>query len=145
MNEIIALLLKNRERLVGCSLNEILKLESYFKIRLPQSYLMFLHTFGRSAGKFMLGTDAFYKDLFKLRTDANELLVENDQPELPHDSFVFWMHQGYQFAFFLLDGNQDPPVYFYLEGEILDMQYPYKATLTDFFVEQLTVSGIKDA
>jgi hypothetical protein len=27
------------------------------------------------------------------------------------------MHQGYQFLFFKCDGSDDPPVYYYLEGD----------------------------
>lgn len=53
-----------------------------------------------------------------LREIAEQLLQENNQPPLPAQAFVFLMHQGYQFLYFVADGkNDDPPVYGYLEGE----------------------------
>jgi hypothetical protein len=56
--------------------------------------------------------------LFKLREGAEELLEKDDSPfVLPEKAFVFWMHQGYQFAFFVADGDDDPMVYYYMEGK----------------------------
>lgn len=50
--------------------------------------------------------------------DAKILLEENNFPEvLPADAFVFWMHQGYQFAFFRIGEGEDPPVYHFEEGQ----------------------------
>ena len=56
--------------------------------------------------------------LMELRGWAEELLVESDSKfSLPPECFVFAMHQGYQFMYFLCDGNEDPEVLYYLEGE----------------------------
>lgn len=35
---------------------------------------------------------------------------------LPADAFVFSMHQGYEFNFFVICEGNDPPVYKYVEG-----------------------------
>ena len=54
-----------------------------------------------------------------MREWADEMLAENGRPfELPPGAFVFLMHQGYQFMYFVCDGaTDDPPVYYYLEGQ----------------------------
>ncbi len=52
---------------------------------------------------------------------------------MPEDAFVFFMHQGYQFMFFRLSEGDDPPVYYYGEGEGQDtfrvLQPSYSAFL----------------
>lgn len=63
----------------------------------------------------------FLHDLSGLNEAATGLLQENDKNyKLPSDAFVFYMHQGYQFMFFRLSEGDDPPVYFFGEGEGLD-------------------------
>jgi hypothetical protein len=52
------------------------------------------------------------------------LLLENHQPPLPNKAFVFFMHQGYQFMYFIADSSSDdPPVFYYLEGEPTTVQH----------------------
>jgi hypothetical protein len=54
-----------------------------------------------------------------LHRAADTLLREDGQPLLPKNAFVFLMHQGYHFMYFIADGqSDDPPVYYYLEGEL---------------------------
>ncbi len=72
---------------------------------------------GHGAGKFLRGSDCFFKNLPYLKEWAIELLQENNFAEpLPDDAFVFFMHQGYQFSFFRLLEGDDPPTYSYSEG-----------------------------
>jgi hypothetical protein len=67
--------------------------------RLPQAYTCFLKRIGRGAGELLIGTDAFYPRLIGVKDAAVELLTEDGAPiQLPPDSLVIGMHQGYQFS-----------------------------------------------
>ena len=84
---------------------------------LPDSYRTFLKCFGKRAGDFQKGSLFFYDDLFNLKEEANDLLLENNAENLlGKNAFIFWFHQGYEFFYFNTDEGPDPPVYFYCEG-----------------------------
>jgi hypothetical protein len=122
VREIVQLLIKNDiaayDEIEGCSKKEIRELENYFGLLLPQLYREFLLTMGHGAGKLFRGTDIFYVSLFELRQAAEELLEDNGVDfRLPGDSFVFSMHQGYEFLYFEVSDGQDPPVYQFVEGD----------------------------
>lgn len=66
-----------------------------------------------------------------------ELLEENESKHILTDNdFVFWMGQGYMFAFFKLKEGNNPPIYFY--SEVKEDQYVKIAnSLTDFYMSYL--------
>jgi hypothetical protein len=102
----------------GCWNFEIKELERHFDIRLPEIYKSFLKKMGKGAGKFMRGTDFFYRHLFANRNAFEEVLASDGKPfSLSANTFVFSSHQGYIFHFFEC-GNPDPPVYGYSEGDM---------------------------
>lgn len=119
----------------------IKKLEEYFEISFPTVYKRFLELMGNGAGEYMMGSSVFYEDIFSLRKWTNELVTENQIQDIPISSFVFWMHQGYQSAYFLSNSGEDPPVYYYSEGKDLSHFIKTEDTLTDFFIAQLKLSG----
>ena len=124
--------------LIGCTLEEIIQLELDLKIELPIAYREFLRIMGKGAGKFLRGSDCFYSDLKDLQTGAVELLDENQFPQtLPKDAFVFLMHQGYQFSFFRLSEGENPPIYFYCEGETKESFVKTHRQFTDFLATEL--------
>ena len=97
---------------------EIDYLEQSSHLRLPASYKAYLLIAGREPPDAWVGSNCLLRDLPGLREAAEQLLRDNGQPPLPEDAFVFIMHQGYQFFYFIADGKQDdPPVFYYLEGE----------------------------
>lgn len=52
-----------------------------------------------------------------LKEEAINLLKENNENfVLPNNAFVFLMHQGYEFCYFIFSDGTDPPVYQYVEG-----------------------------
>lgn len=106
------------DKFLGCTTDEVKRLEQQLKISFPAAYQEFLLWMGHGAGQFLQGSDCFYKHLPHLQNWAIELLQENNFPEpLPEDAFVFFMHQGYQFSFFRLSEGDNPPIYSYCEGE----------------------------
>ena len=117
----------------GCTLEQIAEIESKFDCRLPKIYKAFLSRFGNGAGRFFLGSDVFYPSVLELRDWASELLVDDGEIMLNDESFVFAMHQGYQFFFFNLDQNDDPEVHYYMEGKGFEMN-KYNS-LSDYFLE----------
>ena len=72
---------------------------------------------GKGGGSILKGSDCFYAHLPHLKQWAIELLEENNfSGVLPDDAFVFFMHQGYQFAFMCISEGDNPPVYYYNES-----------------------------
>jgi hypothetical protein len=115
---LIAVGISKREQIEGCSEAQVDEVEASFGRPLPASYREFLLTAGQGAGRFMLGTDFYYPYMLDMTEGGAEILVEsNEKFSLPPDAFVFSMHQGYQFMFFRASEGDDPPVYYYYEGE----------------------------
>jgi hypothetical protein len=129
-------------RLRGCSGREIDKIESFFKVKLPVAYKEFLFSMGKGAGRFMEGSSAFYDEIFDIRDGSIRLLSDDNFKPLPVNTFVFWMHQGYQFAFFYLDEGDNPPIYFYYEQANYDDFIKKENSFTDFLEKQLAMSGL---
>ena len=127
------------------SQQEIRDLELRLKIKLPIQYKDFLLSMGRGAGKFMQGSSVFYDDIFSLNEWGKELIEENGFKELPEDAFVFWMHQGYQLAFFRLSEGEDPPIYYYSETIDQDDYIKKEDSLSAFLQNQMIMSGIMNA
>src|SRR6476660_6596686 len=84
------------EDIVGCSDEEVRRLEDQFGVHGPAAYREWLRWMGHRAGGFLRGTDVFYDaDLPSLKEGALELFHENDlDGALPADALVFYLHQG---------------------------------------------------
>ncbi|QDT70186.1 SMI1 / KNR4 family protein [Planctomycetes bacterium MalM25] len=101
-----------------CTKREIAQLERQYSVQLPAIYKAFLLGSYPDVEARLVGSDIDMRYLPEIRRWAQELLVENDVGhQLPSDSFVFLMHQGYQFMYFPCDGTDNPPVFYYLEGD----------------------------
>jgi len=121
-NSIVNLLVRSQiasaEEIQGCNENEIKELEEEIGHGFPTVYREFLLAAGHRAGLLFQGTDIFFGSLRGLTQEANELLEENQESfTLPEDTFVFSMHQGYEFNYFRFSEGDNPPVYQYIEGE----------------------------
>lgn len=93
-------------------------LEQKYAIELPTSYTEWFMRGGPHSRNF-IGSDMDLPYLPELNEWAIELLEESGcNYKLPNNSFVFAMHQGYQFMYFICDGNNDPEVWYYLEGDM---------------------------
>jgi len=139
IQEVARIIRQRGERLRGLSLGQIESIEKRFKTALPAVYKEFLYLMGRGAGSFMEGSSVFTDELFDLKKWAEELVIENNIKPLPESAFVFWMHQGYQAAYFKLSDGDDPPIYFYSEGEAVG-DFAKESSLTNFFIDQLYMS-----
>jgi len=102
-----------------CTGSQIEDLEVKYNVKLPKEYIEFLKGKYPEIQPLLVGSDYDYRYLTELKKWANEILKENGNPfKLEKNDFVFLMHQGYQFMFFTCsDDLDDPPVYYYLEGE----------------------------
>lgn len=101
----------------GCSPAEIAEVEKQVEAPLPTEYRNFLQLMGKGAGKLFQGTAIYYPNCLDFQADAKNLLAINDFLPLPHKTFVFSIHQGYEVNFFHLDQGSDPAVYQYSEGQ----------------------------
>lgn len=125
---------------IGCSEEEILKLENSLKLSLPLAYKEFLRFAGKGLGDFEVGSTIFYDDidLIELQEIAREFLIEDNFPQkLPDDAYVFWMHQGYMFCFFRTSEGDNPPVHFHRESFKEDFAWNYQAHFTDFLITEM--------
>jgi hypothetical protein len=104
---------------VPCPEAEVSALERDTGVRLPAAYRAMLLLMGREPDSSFTGRDLSIRCLRELQSAARQLLEENSRPfELPHGAFVFLSHQGYQFMYFVVDGAEDPTVYYYGEGHL---------------------------
>jgi len=101
----------------GCSPREIEALQTTCGVRLPAAYVRFLEVVGVDCGDFLRGSDLALEWLAGNQSGARALLEDDAGPPLPEDAFVFCSHQGYQFLFFIANGDPDPEVRDYLEHE----------------------------
>ncbi|MGH2412278.1 MAG: SMI1/KNR4 family protein [Microcystaceae cyanobacterium] len=135
---LIALKLASPNEIEGCTHQEVIELEQQLGVKLPSSYQEFLLLMGFGAGQFLRGSDCFSQHLLDLQEAASELLEENHFPQsLPDDSFVFLMHQGYQFSFFRLLEGEDPPTYSYCEGETLTSFIKSHSRFSEFLATEI--------
>jgi len=95
----------------GCLPHEIDSLESLSGIDLPDAYRQFLLVAGHGMDDYLSGSDYTLDELNGTREAADDLLVSAGLQPLPSEAFVFAMHQGYQFYFFL-----NGEVYYFGEG-----------------------------
>ncbi|WP_338555114.1 SMI1/KNR4 family protein [Paenibacillus sp. KS-LC4] len=123
--EIVSLLreckIANENEIQGFSELEVDQCEQAIGTILPNQYREFLLAIGHDAGLLFQGTDILFRNienLLELRKEAEDLLEENEEIfNLPSDAFVFSMHQGYEFNYFVISEGNDPPVYQYVEGD----------------------------
>lgn len=136
-DELIERLLELRIELVEGTSQQLKTLKSRFGINhFPNSYTRFLNMMGNgTVGGFLEGSSCFYNELPFMKQWAEELLIENDS-SLTFDGkeHVFWMSQGYMFAFFKLDEGNNPPVYFYSELNSVDEFVMISNSITEFLV-----------
>ncbi len=105
--------------LKGLKDDKINEIEKYYGVKLPSDYRLFLKEMGISAGDYLRGEDCFFNRIFELREAAEELLEEdNSSFRLNSEHFVFYVHQGYIFAFIDSAKGNSSPVYFYFEGDL---------------------------
>jgi hypothetical protein len=99
--------------------DEVASLERQLGVMFPAAYKAFLFVLGRDGGPDFIGSDCTIRHLPKLREWAEGLLREcGSQYTLPEKAFVFFMHQGYSFLYFVADqSSEDPAVYAYVEGD----------------------------
>lgn len=92
-------------------------LEKKYEIKLPKKYRDWFAEGGPKQDEF-IGTDMDVPYLPNLKEWAEEFLVDSKYKySLPATCFVFAMHQGYQFMYFLCDGSEDPEIWYYTEGD----------------------------
>lgn len=138
IDRLLHVLEKRVDRLFPMSDAQINKIETYYGITLPICYKEFLAAMGNGNSSYMRGSSVFGNEIYHLKEWAEELLTQNNFYPLPDHSFVFWMHQGYQFAFFNIDEGEDPPIYYYSEGRKQKEFERIANHLSDFFLDQLS-------
>jgi len=106
-----------KQEMKGCTEIEIEKLKQITKGKcLPKDYIDFMMMAGNGI-KFWRGSDYTVNKIRLLKEWAIKLLEENDFSEnLTENDFVFFMHQGYIFAFFKLDDRNHSTYSLYAPG-----------------------------
>lgn len=132
LGEITDKMLAKNVQLIPCNEKQVETLEDGIGKRMPECYREFLLTMGVNTipdktkddwygYSGFSGEDVFWdNDLIDMQSALSEQLVEDERPDLvgklKDTSFLFFISQGYIFAFFDLDEGENPPVYGYIEG-----------------------------
>ena len=138
IKDIADILKEGGNNLLPVEAAKITQLEMFYKVSLPGVYKQFLKLMGNGAGVYMQGSSVFFDEIYSLKQWAEELISDNNFRSLPQHAFVFWMHQGYQLAYFNIGEGEDPPVYYFSEGKGGNDFELIEKTLTEFFISQLS-------
>lgn len=104
-------------QVIGCTAEEVAAIERERGLRLPRSYREFLETCGKKADRFCVSEQIFYPDLLKFPQWTLDILLEDGCAWRPAPShFIFWMHDGIEFAYFDCASVDEPPIYQWWEG-----------------------------
>ncbi len=113
------------EHIYPCSEAEVQSYETQLGLKLPLAYKEFLlwggHGIGVGWNHIMRGSefyfDAFYYD--DRRPYYRDLMKHDDldYSVLDEQTIIIFSHHDYQCAYIRADEGENPPVYFYLEGE----------------------------
>ena len=90
-------------------------LEQQLGFDLPPAYRAFLVVAGNGCESLEGSHYAVEDNLASLQHTARRIM-KRDGADLVTDAFVFLVHQGYAFNFFLLNDSEDPAVYEYVQG-----------------------------
>ncbi|MBC9914081.1 SMI1/KNR4 family protein [Chitinophaga varians] len=143
IEDILSTLKYNNIQLQPCSDEDIVMLEDMHGIKLPVAYKQFLAVAGRGADTYMAGSDWEYEKLDSVNREAIALLACHGCQDLPDKAFICWMHQGYQFAFFVCDGNDDPAIFYYNEtAGRADFVQTYDR-LSDWLYDELVLASLE--
>jgi ankyrin repeat protein len=102
--------------LLGCTDEEIDKLEKHFDVILPAAYRYFLKRLGKGAGEFMSSDHLTFEYPYLFEQAQSEDYAE--YCKLTKKSFVFSEREGCLFFFFEADGqSDDPPIFQFDDGD----------------------------
>lgn len=120
-------------RFEGASPEQIAALEGALTRPLPRAYHEFLAELGQSAGGFFP-----HGTIYQAESILNEQpRARAAYPALPADAFVFAMHPGGAFEYFLLSETDDPTVY-HVEASSETERTPQRvSSLSDRLVNQV--------
>ena len=127
-----------RGRPKGCSPRMLAQLEQSLTYELPHAYRQYLAWMGADYTGIFQGTNCFITDIHDNTAYLPSLLAENTVVfPLPASMLVFYLHQGYAAAWFVLPKKSDNPlIWFFSEGQ--DMIQPITVgTFTDFLLADM--------
>ena len=118
------------KKAIGCSKDEVSQLENKFKVSFDSNYREFLRKAGKGVSDLWSGSD--YKlEMLALMQEAAFELLSAEELDMPNGSFVFYMHQGYQFYLF----NDEGVFYFHEGDKRLEKGF---SNFGEFFLDSLT-------
>ncbi len=125
----------------GATAEEIAALEQEIGFALPEAYRQYLLWMGKDYEGCFVGSEWFLHRHYNAR-DYTELVTELygldlEKYPLPKHFFLFFHHQAYEAAWFLLPKeSEDPPVYYFNEND--EKTIPVVAgTFTEFLIKQM--------
>ncbi|MBP6350059.1 MAG: SMI1/KNR4 family protein [Candidatus Obscuribacter sp.] len=124
------------ETINGCSEEELLNIEKFYSLKLPEAYKDYMRKFGKASGDFLRECGIYYPSVLRNRRRATTLLNNNTDYKLKRSDFVFITRYGCQFYFFGTAGkNPNPPVFRYTENSDVPM------LLADSFEAAITMAA----
>lgn len=116
---------------MGCSEDEIHKLQILVEQKLPLTFIKYLQVTGKHFSEVNRSTGGDYDEIYKLAlkpafketllsdffAGEDEDFMELAKVNIPSDMFIIAEHQGYGIDFFRLSEGENPPVYMWLSDE----------------------------
>ncbi len=107
------------EKILGCTDEEVLEIEKFYNLKLPDAYKEYLLKFGKRSGDFLRECEIYYPHILENREAAETLLDANTDYKLKQSDYVFIARYGCQFWFFQTeDRNPNPSVLRYTEDSL---------------------------
>lgn len=118
----------SEHNVIGVSSDEIKNLETSLGLTLPIIYKDFLRILGKKAGSLCTDVSFFFHEVATLKEELQEMIDEEElEFTIPELAVVFSGYQGFQYHYFLSDGNENPEIY-----RIMDDGSPPKKVSNSF-------------
>jgi hypothetical protein len=123
--------------IMPCKEAEIALFEDALGTKLPQAYREFLLIMGKGSGELIADCDLNFSWLQDMQKEAEKILARNVKKTLPDGHFVFLIHQNYSFKTFILNSDDDPHLYTFVDGDEPLFLHPDRVKFSDFIFNEL--------
>ena len=147
---------KYNKEIIPCTSEEVAKLESMLpdSYYLPEAYKEFLLFCGKESADIFYSIESGYEAVKKRLLTQNKRIIRMvqledipEQKELPKDLFVIEeVDYSDNFTYLLLEEGEDPPIYFWEEGEGgLEFSEKLENSFSDYFLKKMKIKVMHTA
>ena len=147
---------KYNRKIIPCTTEEVAELESILSnyYHFPEAYKEFLLFCGKESADIFYSIESGYEAVKKRLLTQNQRIVRMvqledipEQKKLPKDLFVIEeVDYSDNFTYLLLEEGEDPPIYFWEEGEGgLEFSEKLENSFSDYFLKKIKIKVMHTA